>query len=88
MEREGWGVSQRYEGRGLGGRRGGRGKPRHEVWRSLDWMLSCCCCFERVENNRLVLSCLFTDALVLWWTWVGEEEGAEGGRREPVLMIV
>ena len=30
--------------------------PVMSVWRSLDWMSSCCCCFEGVENGRLVLS--------------------------------
>ena len=74
----------------MGSGRGSVGRRREEilvvgVWRSLDWMLSCCCCFEGVENGRLVLSCLFTDAQVSWWTWIGVE-GEE--RCESMLMNV
>ena len=80
-------VKRSGGGRRVGSGSGSLGGGREEillmsVWRSLDWMLSCCCCFEGVENGRLILSCLFADDLVSWWTWVG---GDEGGRREPIL---
>ena len=71
--------------------RGGRGREEVLViraWRRLDSILSCCCCFEGVENGRLLLFCLAAVAQVSWWTWVGGE-GEEGwGRLGPIRMSV
>ena len=62
----------------MGSGSGSLGEGREKIlvmsaWRSLDWMGSCCCCFEGVENGRLVLSCLSADDQMSWWTWVGGE---------------
>ena len=81
------GGVERRVGSGSGGLGGGREEILvMGVWRSLDWMLSCCCCFEGVENDRLVLSWLIADVQVSWWTWIGG--GGGKGRREPILMSV
>ena len=85
MEREVRGVSV-YKGQGLGGGR------REEVfvmsaWSYLQWIMSCDCCFDVMENDRLVILCLFAVAQVSWWRWVGGDRGG-GGLLEPIIMIV
>ena len=72
-------------GAGIGaGGRGARESPRSKRVALPGWIISCCCCFEGVENDRLLLFCLV--AVAQEWTWVWGEEGGGWGHVGPIIM--